>query len=307
MLTNGNDIITLGDNWLMPAILRHVTINQSAGGTITASRLVGYDGDSVSLDYSNNQDYYFNGYNVSGSTLYDANKFDFNGSDVIVSGNWTYDPTARLLCSYTKIGNQIWTVENFAYDDGGSGVYRIPNLSYFAINGQSTSSVWSFGEQYVYTYEAAMRIGNSIPGWHVPTDDDWNTLWSNVSNQREPLCAGDTVYNVDIYYQNGGWGQYASSPSSHIYGTNTTGFTARPFGYYLHNNGVGSGVGQAVEFNAWSATLSYDSSYTIYHMGMIDVSVNIPKVTYYNMRHFSYAPLMPLRLIKDNSTPPVCY
>lgn len=55
------------------------------------------------------------------------------------------------------IGNQVWMQENLAIDDGGEGIY------YNKKNGQ-----------YYYTWDAAMRIAKSIPGWHLPTAEEWN-------------------------------------------------------------------------------------------------------------------------------------
>lgn len=55
------------------------------------------------------------------------------------------------------IGNQVWMAENLDIDDGKGGIF------YNEENGE-----------YYYTYDAAMRIANSIPGWHLPTALEWN-------------------------------------------------------------------------------------------------------------------------------------
>lgn len=55
------------------------------------------------------------------------------------------------------IGNQVWMAENLAIDDGGDGVQRHEG-----------------NHQYYYTQEAAKRIASSIPGWHLPSDADWD-------------------------------------------------------------------------------------------------------------------------------------
>lgn len=55
------------------------------------------------------------------------------------------------------IGNQVWMAMNLAVDDGGEGITYKPE-----------------NDETYYTWEAAMRVANSIPGWHLPTAIEWN-------------------------------------------------------------------------------------------------------------------------------------
>ena len=55
------------------------------------------------------------------------------------------------------IGNQEWMQENLAIDDGGDGIYYNKD-----------------NNQYYYTWDAAMRIAKSLPGWHLPSAEEWN-------------------------------------------------------------------------------------------------------------------------------------
>ena len=57
-----------------------------------------------------------------------------------------------------KIGNQEWMQENLTIDDGGKGIYYNEK-----------------NRQYYYTWDAAMRVAKSIPGWHLPSAEEWNT------------------------------------------------------------------------------------------------------------------------------------
>ena len=58
-----------------------------------------------------------------------------------------------------KIGDQTWMSENLAIDDGGEGIYYNHN-----------------NKEYYYTWDAAVRIAGAIPGWHLPTCEEWNTV-----------------------------------------------------------------------------------------------------------------------------------
>ncbi|MBO4689880.1 MAG: hypothetical protein J5621_03300, partial [Paludibacteraceae bacterium] len=75
----------------------------------------------------------------------------------------TEEPTKECKVSVgfkpetVTIGNHEWMQENLAIDDGGEGIY------YNEKNGQ-----------YYYTWDAAMRVAKSIPGWHLPSAEEWN-------------------------------------------------------------------------------------------------------------------------------------
>lgn len=56
-----------------------------------------------------------------------------------------------------KIGKQVWMSKNLAIDDGGEGIFYNPK-----------------NKEYYYTWDAAVRIAKAIPGWHLPSVDEWN-------------------------------------------------------------------------------------------------------------------------------------
>ena len=68
--------------------LFHVTVNQSTGGTITATPTEGTNGTIVTLANTPSTDYKFVSYSVTGAAL-NNNQFTINGTDVNVTGTFT--------------------------------------------------------------------------------------------------------------------------------------------------------------------------------------------------------------------------
>lgn len=118
------------------------------------------------------------------------------------------------------IGSQTWMSKNLAIDDGGEGIY--------------TQTV-NYGQgdvvEYYYTWEAAVRIAASIPGWHLPSDAEWDALKTTV---------GISVVGTKLKSTTG-W----SSGN----GTDDYGFAAFPAGYWY--SGFYRLGGRA---NFWAAT-----------------------------------------------------
>lgn len=65
--------------------------------------------------------------------------------------------------SEVTIGTQVWKNSSLAIDDGGEGITVNDGV-------------------YYYTTSAAQRIVNSIPGWHIPSYEEFNTLLNYVGN-----------------------------------------------------------------------------------------------------------------------------
>lgn len=103
------------------------------------------------------------------------------------------------------IGNQTWMSENLAIDDGGSGIYT----------GNVVNNGVSYGTQYYYTPGAAIRVANTIDGWHVPNSGDWTTLKTYVGSASAAKVLKTTA----------GWKSTGN-------GLDTYGFSALPVGYY---------------------------------------------------------------------------
>lgn len=69
----------------------NVILQQNEGGIIGATPLTGNRNTEVTLSNTPYQNYTFNGYEISGSTLYDTNKFKFVDCDVTAMAKWNYE------------------------------------------------------------------------------------------------------------------------------------------------------------------------------------------------------------------------
>ena len=131
--------------------------------------------------------------------------------------------TPRPLFDFVVIGNQRWMNKNLAIDDGQGGIYT-RTVNY----GQGDVT------EYYYTLDAAVRVANSIQGWHLPSNDEFGTLASYVGGQS---TAGTKLKSTYGWVNDGN-------------GTDDYGFAAFPAGIYY--SGAWSDYGKYATF--WTAT-----------------------------------------------------
>ena len=101
-----------------------------------------------------------------------------------------------------KIGEQIWMAENLA--DPDSGVWYN--------NDQATYEPLGYGK--LYTWAEAEAIANNVPGWHLPTKNDFDVLVNTVGGTA---TAGTKLKSTS------GWNDDGN-------GTDDFGFNAKPAG-----------------------------------------------------------------------------
>lgn len=107
-----------------------------------------------------------------------------------------------------KIGEQTWMAENLA--DASSGVWYD--------NDQATYESLGYGK--LYTHDEAVAIASLVPGWHLPTESDYEILANLIGSNNSTKLKSDTKWN----------------------GNNESGFNATPAG-------KGSGISPNITFS----------------------------------------------------------
>ena len=124
-----------------------------------------------------------------------------------VKGSFT-DSRDGQVYKTVKIGSQMWMAENLNY--------KAENSRCGGGSGTTEGDCSKYGR--LYTWSIAK---NACPsGWHLPSEEEWNTLFMAVS---EKSTAGKVLKSSFGWYDNGN-------------GTDDFGFSALPAGYSADNN-----------------------------------------------------------------------
>ena len=166
-----------------------------------------------------------------------------------------------------KIGTQMWMAKNLKTTKYNSGV-EIPNITNNSEWGGLRTGAFcdynndkSYSNTYghLYNWYSAADLGNIAPlGWHIPSDNEWKTLNSYLSDDK---------YVADQLKETGT--DHWVSPNSST--TNITGFTGLPAGmrdskgnYYLMGKvAYWWSSSEPDSFGAWLYGLQYDSGYSL--------------------------------------------
>lgn len=194
------------------------------------------------------------------STIYTFNNKVLKNS---ANDKWLTKKEAPAIEEVT-IGSQTWKVKNLAIDDGGTGITIVDNVTANGVN---------FGTQYFYTWDAAIRVANSIEGWHLPSKAEWETLAAYVG--------GASVAGIKLKSTTG-WNDNTN-------GTDDFGFTALPVGNVV--DGALQDNGKLATF--WIPTLSYGLCDFSYFSNYSTIKDEINYSTTNNTNGYS------VRLIKD--------
>lgn len=177
------------------------------------------------------------------------------------------------------IGGVTWLAENLDYKFsgcriGGDGSPTTPNAWYYN-NDEATYGIDGVRKcGLLYNWYACKLLNDNrsdlIPGWHVPTNDEWTALANAVGGTN---VAGTKLKAANVDWASS-WG-----------GTDDYGFAVFPAGRYIGSfNGVGSNA------SFWTVTVS--GSYAYYRY--FDTGATIFQYTDYKYYGFS------VRLVKDS-------
>ena len=252
------------------------TINQysvifnSNGGSTVASQSVNYGSTATVPNAPTKTSYVFAGWysDVGLTTAY--NFATAVTAATTLYAKWQIQDADGNIYTEVTIGTQVWMVENLKttkYNDGGDIPNVVDNIGWGTL--QSPAYCWynndsTFKNPYgaLYTWYAVNTTKLAPTGWHVPTLNEWSTLFSYLgaddAGAGKLKEAGFTHWN---------------SPNS--YATNSTEFTGLPGG--LRYDGAGTFGGNMGQWGMWWLTdensssdgwyfgLGYNTPYDIYH------------------------------------------
>lgn len=128
-----------------------LTINQQTGGTVTADKLSGIAGETVTLSNTRDLGYTFNNYGITGATL-TGNQFTFGDSDVTVQPSWTHNVYSVTISQ--KTGGTVAASPTTGYYGTQVTLSNTPSAEYnfgsYSITGATlTSNKFNFVESNV--------------------------------------------------------------------------------------------------------------------------------------------------------------
>lgn len=209
--------------------------------------------------------YYVRSYASSEAGTFYGSEFSFTTS----SADLTVSDIDGNIYGIITIGSQVWMKENLKtirYSNGDLiGTTPVSTIDIY--NELSPKYQWAYSgneglaERYgrLYTWYAATDNRNICPtGWHVPADQEWQTLADYL------ITNGFGINGVENHLgqtlaANSDWAPYgiAGSAGNDLSANNSSGFSALPSGF-LNPMGLFQGILEVTYF--WTTTQSKEGS-----------------------------------------------
>jgi uncharacterized protein (TIGR02145 family) len=148
------------------------------------------------------------------------------------------DPRDGRTYRTVKIGDQVWMAENLAFDYAGSKIY-----------GNDLDNLAKYGR--LYDWETAKRA--CPPGWHLPSNEEWDKLMRYVDGTSGTDSPYDSKTAGKYLKATSGWNDSGN-------GLDTYGFSALPGGYGS-SDGYFYDVG---DYGHWWSSSEYSSNNACY-------------------------------------------
>jgi uncharacterized protein (TIGR02145 family) len=163
-----------------------------------------------------------------------------------------------------KIGTQVWMAENLRTTKLIDGTL-ITNLPFYQTwIGITVPGYWGSGGCTFYN-GYSVNTGNLCPtGWHVPTHDELNTLFTYLGG---PSVAGDKMKEIGTF----NW------PKPDAGANNKSGFSATPCGYRTSEGSGYVWLGQG----SYTTFLGIGCNYSL-TLGLAGIQYNSISELYYN-------------------------
>jgi len=198
----------------------------------------------------------------------------------IIDGTFT-DSRDGKIYKWVNIGTQTWMAENLNLNADGSKCYGegadvqidIGNDDYYYAS-LSNEEIQSNCNKYGRLYDGATAMGVCPAGWHLPSDEDWNTLIKFVN----PNCKD----NRDC--KGGGFKLKATSGWGISSGTDGYGFSALSGGIGVLWDGGGYFLGVSKEGDWWSAS-EYEYNNKNY-VGILKIKYDDVSYNSYEKNHY---------------------
>lgn len=160
---------------------RFLTLTQSQGGIITANKLSGFDGETVTLSNIPSTDYSFSSYLITGAEL-TGSQFNFAGYDVTAEGIFKSDVLAS--------GNFVANTKHYVIINPNN-----PSLVYYYCSTEQTASP---GKVYVTAEDCPSWIENHLNNYFylVPTGYFSDMGGAGTASQKQPTAMHVTDYSI---------------------------------------------------------------------------------------------------------------